>query len=284
MRRKKNQRDLEKFSLVAFIFLLTVLSLKGEPTQVPFQMCEHLIVTEGSIDGIQGLNLVIDTGATYSVISKPLSKRLRLKTGAVHVVSWGKKVKVRTGQLQEVKIGDATFNSVQIRVANLGTAKNLKIDALIGLDLLKQTSVTIDYEDQVLTLGSGHDLSQQTAFYPYLPYLPIRLQVQDKLLTLVLDTGSPRTVFFEEEISNRVNIIRTRDSERFAHAAGKLRLHKILIEDANIADTRLGTITAFLMNTSGALYGGAAGILSPASLKLRRLCINFETNRISWEI
>lgn len=196
-------RNLTKFSVVSFIILVTTLSLNAAPIEIPLKSHGHLVVAKGSIDGLQNLNLVIDTGATYTMISKQLCKRLRIKTRNVSAVSWGKKINLRTGQLQEVRIGNTVFNCIQTRVGDLRIAKGLQVDALIGLDLLKRTNVTIDWENQVLTFGSRHDFSQQAVFYPNLPFLPIHLQIQGKLFTLILDTGAPHLVFFEDEISNR---------------------------------------------------------------------------------
>ena len=142
----------------------------------------------------------------------------------------------------------------------------------------------IDYEAQVVTFGSRHDFSQQAAFYPNLPFVPLHLQIQGKVLTLVLDTGAPHTIFFEEEISDRVDFISTNEREQISHAGGNARLRKVLINETGLAEANLETITAYLMNASSAPYGGAAGILSPASLKLKRIHINFETKLISWEL
>ena len=284
MPKRNTLRGFNKISVASFIVGSMVLYLNAYPAQVPFKSYGHLIVARGSIDGLQDLNLVIDTGATYTMISKQLCKRLRMKTEKVTVVSWGKEIKVKAGQLQDVKIGTFTFNDVQTRVGDLRIAKDLRVDALIGLDLLKRTGVLIDYEAQVLTFGSGQDFCQRAAFYPSLPYVPIHLQVQGKLLTLVLDTGAPHTIFFEEEVSDRVDIVRTGDRVRIGHAGGNAKLRKVLINESGLAATNLETITAYLMNASSAPYGGAAGILSPVSLKLKRLHINFETRLISWEL
>ena len=81
-----------------------------------------------------------------------------------------------------------------------------------------------------------------------------------------------------------VDVIRTGERERIGHAGGNAKLRKVLINETGLAEANLETITAYLMNASSAHYGGAAGILSPASLKLKKLHINFETRLISWEL
>ena len=47
---------------------------------VPFDLVEqHLIVAKGSVAGLRGLNLLIDTGTIPSVVDKRVAARLRLK-------------------------------------------------------------------------------------------------------------------------------------------------------------------------------------------------------------
>lgn len=258
--------------------------LSADPISIPFKSYDHLIVIKGSIDGIQDLNLVVDTGASNTMVSRQLSKRLRLKTHSMDVISWGKKIQVKSGKLEEVRVGGTVFTGVETRVGDLAISSEVRVDALIGLDLLKRTGVLIDYENHFLSFESRQDFDQQAVFYPNLPYLPIRLKIQDRLFTLILDTGSPYMILFQEGIANKIDVTLTAERERIGHVGGNVKLRKVLIKETSLAETTLETITAFLMDVSSALYGGADGIFSPASLNLKKLQINFETKRISWEI
>jgi hypothetical protein len=281
---KNAKQALSSLLFLGFIPLFFFLQLNADPIAIPFRSYDHLIVVKGSINGIPDLNFIIDTGASNTMINRHLSKRLRLKTSTVDVVSWGERIQVRCGKLEEIRIGETTFTDIETRVGDLEISRDVRVDALIGLDLLKRTGVLIDYEHRVISFESHRDFEQQAVFYPNLPYLPIRLKIQDKLFTLILDTGSPFMILFEEEVMKKIDVTLTAEREQIGHVGGNVKLRKVLIKETSLAETALETITAFLMDVSSSLYGGADGIFSPASLKLKRLQINFETKRISWEI
>ena len=69
-------------AIAAALSFCSLVTVHGDllPADVPFDLVEqHLIVAKGSIAGLRGLNLLIDTGTTPSVVDKRVAKRLRLK-------------------------------------------------------------------------------------------------------------------------------------------------------------------------------------------------------------
>lgn len=258
-------------------------SVRADPIEVPFRQHQHLIIVRGTANGRTDLNLVIDTGATYTVISRRLYKQLRLRTGTVSAVSWGSQVQVQTGKLGLISIGEMIFRDVEIRVGELSLAKGLRIDLLVGLDLLKRTNLTIDYVRRTLVFGSRRAFEDGTSFYAGLPFIPIRLEAQGKRLALVLDTGSPYLIFFRTEITDEVDLVRTKERKRINHAGGHLDLRKVVLNEARLGENSIGAFTAYLMDASSKPYGGADGILSPTAVGMCRIHLDFESNRISWE-
>lgn len=272
-----------RFAVVGVVTTFVIAHLSADGTEIPIRLHQHLIVVKGSVNGRPDLNLVIDTGATHSVVSNLHCRSLKIRTTKLSAVSWGKKVRVKAGRLDSVAIGDVTFENVETQVGDVSLASGLRIDLLVGLDLLRRTNVTIDYARRVLILGSHEALPEQCPFYPKLPFLLMRVDVQGKSLPMILDTGSPYVVFFRSEVANKVRLTRTRERQQIAHAAGTLTLRKVVLDETELGEHNLGALTAYLMDTTSAPYGGAAGILGPASLGLERLHLDFETNRIGWE-
>lgn len=276
-------KGLRKFTVLVPLHLSIVAHVTADPPTLPFRLHEHLIVVKGAANEVPDLNLVIDTGATRTLISSGLCRKLRIPTGRKSVVSWGREVPLKTGTLRQVRIGNAVFEEVEVRVADLKLVRGLKIDLLVGLDLLRRSDVTIDYEKRVLILGPAMKLPHEAPFYPNLPFVLFRLKVREEPLVLILDTGAPYLVLFKGEIEDRIQVLATAERERIAHVAGALTLRKALMPDTFLGGASLGTIPVYLMNGSGEQYGGAAGICSPQTLKLRKLQLNFTRSCIGWE-
>lgn len=83
-------RNQVRVTVLVLAFAAT--TLNADPIETPFKLHDHLVVVKGSINGHENLNLIIDTGATYTMISKQLNKKMNIKTSKAPVISWGKKV------------------------------------------------------------------------------------------------------------------------------------------------------------------------------------------------
>ncbi len=277
-------KSLSELTVLTFAVVVVNISAIAQPVEMPFQLYGHLIVVKGSVDSARDLNLVVDTGASYSVISRQLCRTLKIRTRRTEAVSYGSRAQFEIGRLEEIRLGSTTFSDVEVMVANLNIADGLRVDLLLGLDLLKRNNLTIDYQKQTLIVGSDEEYSQNAGFYPNLPFLLIKLQVQGKSLNLILDTGSANLVLFEQKIKGRLKLTHTRERRRIAHVAGYLTLKKILVDDTHLADASLGTVSAYLMAVQAEMYGGADGLFSPTSLKLRKLHLDFTKHQIGWEL
>ena len=73
--------------------LVSFESLQGSqpPGDLPFQLVQqHLIVVKGSIGGLQGLNLLIDTGTIPSMLDKRIAGKLRLHAEPSVLAAFGR--------------------------------------------------------------------------------------------------------------------------------------------------------------------------------------------------
>ena len=117
---------------------LTLLSF----TTVPFNLYDHLILVEVTINGSKPVSMILDYCASYTSITPELAERLELNStnGSLSV-------------LKEVKIGDgATGRNIQAVVTDLGSItykqRGLDIEGIIGTSFLFQHKITVDYTRQ----------------------------------------------------------------------------------------------------------------------------------------
>jgi hypothetical protein len=157
----------------------------------------------------------------------------------------------------------------------------LWIDALIGLDLLRRTNLTIDFEKQIVRFGPVHVGEYFQAFYPALPFLVMRISVGGEMLRVVLDSGAADLILYERRVGHRLAIGASRGSKRVRHAGGKTRLRKVRLSKVSMGTTEWPEMEAFLME-EGASDSGFDGVLGIRALGLKRLSVDFQTNRIGW--
>ena len=111
-----------------------------------------MIVIKGSTKNGYPLNLMIDTGATHSVVDERIVQKLQLKPlpETTHKLEvFGKSLDRPQVLLPGLQFGPIK-TSLLCFVAALPWSG---VDAIIGLDLLRQNNFTIDFESKKISFG-----------------------------------------------------------------------------------------------------------------------------------
>ena len=98
---------------------------------------------KGSIGHLNGLNLLIDTGTIPSVVDTRIARKLQLQTASTHL-SFGQQVSIRA-LLDGLSIGALQSGPVPAGVSDLSYLRRVRVDAIVGLDVLARRSFSIDY-------------------------------------------------------------------------------------------------------------------------------------------
>jgi predicted aspartyl protease len=125
-------------------------SAKGG-TATPIQVRgRHIIVAVTFNDSVTG-NLVLDTGAGQTMISKRIANNLRLySSGAGTRVGIGGAVSVSTATLDAIRVGEANVKNLRVSIHDLPF--NAFEEGLLGMDFLGRFQMSVDMEKQVLIL------------------------------------------------------------------------------------------------------------------------------------
>lgn len=285
---RRSRRDSHRGHVSGWVVFLTAgfcfaSNTAGE--EIPFQLEGHFILVQGSIGDLADLNVVIDTGASSTTVSRAIANRLKLRGRPKQVQTYGSKVTVESVTLPAVQVGPMRFEEVPAWVAELSfpdMRRSLQIDALIGLDFLKRTNLSVDFEAGTLRFGSIDHSESSLAFYGDLPFVLIPLRIDGRVVRLLLDTAAPDVILFERRAEGRVPMNRTSETKGIRSEAGPATLRKVHLSNLALGPTSWETFSAFLMDGRPP-DSGIDGILGPVSLGLKRLHLDFEQNRISWE-
>jgi predicted aspartyl protease len=275
--------------LVALMIFITHASVRGFDTPeitgtIPFHVREHLIIVQGSADELRDLNLVLDTGSTYTVLSKEVGKRLGLKGETVKVTAFGREVNIKKVTVGRLVLGETEFEQVEARVADLPRVAGMKLDGLIGLDVLRRTAVTLDFTREELVLGRVRDLSNSTRFYSGLPFIPVTMTVNGKALRLSLDTGACGLLLYDGAAIKQFQIHRTNRVEYRDQVGGRIKMQEIALSDVAFANSSWGKLPAYLINIKQSGNENVMGNLGVIPLGLKILQFDFETGQLGWEL
>jgi predicted aspartyl protease len=180
---------------------------------IPFWNVQNQIWLHALLNQKEQVALLLDTGATHTLLTPETAKRLGISPAAdapkrqVWVLG-GHQVEIPFVQLATLAVGAAVVSNLQVGLVSSFRQAPLA-DGMLGEDFLHHFTLTIDYTTSRLSLappGSVPALSTITASNQGRLYGPIPLRFvnnhilvpamlhQSQPVTLVLDTGAAQTL------------------------------------------------------------------------------------------
>src|SRR5437773_11055 len=185
-------------------------SFAQAPVKLPIRLYwAYLAVVEVSIGNVQKLNFLVDTGAYPSVVDRKIAHNLGLAEQPGRVNLSNKSVQTRLVVLPSLVLGRIHAESLPVLTQDLSffqKALGHKVDGIVGLDVLRKSSFTINYKTKEMLFGPIESLTFSAPFDTDVPIVTIRVEFKNQQLRLVVDSGGPDLMLFQS---------RLRDSTRF---------------------------------------------------------------------
>jgi predicted aspartyl protease len=258
-----------------------VLSLEtGE--EVPFELYQrHLIVTKGSIGPLNGLSLLIDTGTIPSMVDARIARKLHVQTEPSMLVAFGRSVAIQSTTLNGFRIGERRSGSVPAGVSDLSYLEGVRIDAIVGLDVLAGTSFSIDYRKHVLrfsSVGRGQPVAPLEFVWPF---LTVRLTIAGQQVRLLVDTGSSDVVLFTSRMPRALSRAPWKGEKIVQYASGSARLKRLELRQVRLGARVWDKLSAWALDRLPDGYPASIdGVLGVAALGCQRVQFDFERNEL----
>jgi hypothetical protein len=122
--------------------------------EIPIERCDVLPVVRVSIDGAE-MRFLLDTGATtilnLSTFTSGRSKEIRVTSWSGTAATSAREVRLPELNLGSYRLRDLKLPAIDL--SPIGKACGLRIDGILGVDLLDKIGVTIDLRRQVASMG-----------------------------------------------------------------------------------------------------------------------------------
>src|ERR1700677_4436074 len=162
----------------------------------------YLIVAHGSIGAVKNLNIVLDTGTTPSLLDLRIARKLNLRgEDSVSIARLDRRTRAEETNLPSLEIGPLKRSNLRVVTADLSFYEKVlpvRIDAVVGLDVLGQRPFVIDYPARVIRFEPAPALEVS---------LPLRLdqglavfdaEIDHMPVHLLFDTGAGSMVLFNK--------------------------------------------------------------------------------------
>jgi predicted aspartyl protease len=261
-------------------------SLANVPAKLPYHLCwGYLVIVEGSIGNFQNLNFLVDTGAYPSVVDQRIANNLGLAKQPARVNLPNQSIQTRIVVLPSLVLGPVRVDSLPVLSQDLSffqKALGYKVDAIVGLDVLRKSSFTINYRTKEMFFGQAETLSFSAPFETEAPVVTIRIESQSRQLRLVVDTGAPDLMLFQSRVPDSTSF-QTLGTEKVMDAGGAFQRRKVRIPDLYLGKEKIGSQIAFVADDRKDGGDNFDGVLGVKGVQLWKIAFDFEHRRFYWE-
>jgi len=182
-------------------------------------------------------------------------------------------------------LGPSHARELSVIVQDLSFAEEAlgtRVDAMIGFDLLGQSSFTIDYESRKLVFGPIDRSFATVPYSPGLPYAIVDLQVQQERLSILVDTGASNLVLFQNGLRNCGAAINTVGRETWISMGGEMPVRKAQLVGTYLGAVSWGQRVAYIPENSANQPSGLEGLLGTIALG-KRVAFDPDRNVMAWD-
>ncbi len=242
---------------------------------------QHLVVVRGSIGTLENRNLVIDTGAYPSIIDGAVAKKLHLTGQAEELGAVTSTLRRPAVMVHSFDVGPIHAEDVRSLVQDLSAASQkfgVRIDALIGLDVLAHSSFRIDYGARKMYFGPVEPLPSSAPFRVVDAKLCVDLRAGSRSVRLLVDTGAEKLLLFGSRFPGLA--APTLRTQEFTNVSGNFRLRQIRLDRLQLGDTNLAGEQIYVSDAANLPPYPFDGFLSTA--QFRQIAFDFERQEFSW--
>jgi aspartyl protease len=126
-------------------------SAPGNAVLVPVTLIGRSVIVPVTFNRSVNANLLLDTGASMTMISRRLASNLALALTASRLFSGiGGTVNAKIGHVNSIKVGAAEVSSMPVAIHDIPQVP--RFDGLLGMDFLGRFQVSVDHAKNLLVL------------------------------------------------------------------------------------------------------------------------------------
>lgn len=270
--------------VAALLLSGTLLRASEGVEEVPFELYQHhLIVAKGSIGPLNGLSLLIDTGTIPSVVDDRIARKLRLQAEPSVLIAFGREVQVPSAVVDGIRMGSLQTGSIPVGVGNLSYLAGIRVDAIVGLDVLARTNFSIDYDARVLSFASDGREALIAPMEIAWPFITVRLTIAGEQVRLLIDTGSRDLVLFKARMPAALSRSPWKGEKTVQYASGPARLLRLELRQVGLGVHIWDKLEAWSLDRSLDGYPPEIdGVLGVLALGCKRVRFDFERGELGW--
>jgi hypothetical protein len=221
---------------------------------------------------------VVDQGLAYELGLKPIAR----PSGGVRVVDgvFGAYYAI----LKSFDLGPIHHESIPVAVTNLSFIQamaGVRIDAIVGLDMLEPNDFQIDYESRKITFGALRVSSRSAPMTDIAPFVVVESKINGTRVKLAIDTGTSMLVLFREELPDSIVTLPVAHRIQLSNVAGDVVEPEIQLANLKVGNADLSGSSAVLATVPrGSEFQGIFGI---SATHFKRVSFDFKHRLLGFD-
>jgi predicted aspartyl protease len=255
-------------------------------SEIPFRLSSgYLIEVQGRIGDQDKLKFVLDTGASITIVDQKIADKLKLERRPAESFSFDRKIQWQSATVPEIQFGPVRASNVVAFVGHLAGysefAKNA--DAIIGMDLLRLCDFTIDFDAKRIAFQAAAQKAYVAPGDPMTECLFLDIQLQGRSVRLILDTGFPGLLLYENRVRSRVPGLRTKGSAVNVLMGGRMQAKQAVLPDILFGKADRDVPALLVPAAAAGMLPGVDGVIGLPVLQAHRIRFDFVGRILQWE-
>jgi predicted aspartyl protease len=243
---------------------------------------DYLIVLQARVGPLKGLNFLLDTGATPSVIDPHIAAKLHLEAVPTDIAVLQGTTRGATATVPSLQIGPVVKENLPVLVEDLSFVQKVvpvHLDGIVGLDVLGQAAFTISYREHEIEFGPATALATSVPLVSSQGLAMITAIVNHQPVQLLLDTGAPSLILFKREAAPG---IKTAALDVLSNSIGDYDHRPLRLSSLDLGSASFSQSVAYFAPSPGDAGHDFDGLMSPAALGITRIAIDLGRGEMSF--
>lgn len=240
---------------------------------------DYLIVAHGTVGPLKGLNFLLDTGANPTILDQRVARKLGLEELPASISVLEGSLHGGKAIVPRLEFGPMVRQNLSVVVQDLSffqKALPIRIDAVIGMDVLGQSTFVVDYAARHIQFGPYSPLPISVPLHDRSGLAVIDAELNHSPIHLLVDTGAPALIIFEAKLLLSASVLRVGVVKQATNMVGQIESRPVRLSSLSLGGEEFHQEPAFVVPNRREEKLEFDGLVSPAALGFTRVAVDFE--------
>lgn len=255
-----------------------------ESSELPLRLLRgYVAVVEGSLGTSRLESFLVDTGTSPTILDERKARQIGLTFSPARLDVLDGSVSARTARLPALRVGPLEVRSLPVLVSDLSALERelgVPIAAIIGLDVLGQSSFELDYRGKRLIFGEVRARGIAIPFAHHGSFLSVPMEVGGEPLAMLVDTGASGLLLFQSRVRNPGAWPRLAESDASRNLLKGFTRHQVRPGKIVLGGRTFGLERAFMVEDHPDPGRSFDGLLGVGALGFRSVGFDFSSGTL----